>query len=61
MMASSMARSGARSTAFAGSSFGDSYQFSESDLLDWLITHPDGSEEGNFVGKFLDSYGSNGT
>lgn len=44
-----------------GFKFGDSYQFPESDLLDWLITHPDGSEEGNVVGKFLDTYGSNGS
>jgi len=36
--------------------FGDSYTFAESDLLDWTITNPDGSEEGNFVGKFLDTY-----
>ena len=40
-----------------GYRFGDPYRFPESALLDWLITHPDGSEEGNFVGKFLDSYG----
>ncbi len=25
---------------------GDPYTFSESELADWLITHPDGSEEG---------------
>ena len=35
---------------------GQFYVFPESDLIDWLITHPDGSEEGNYVGKFLDSY-----
>jgi hypothetical protein len=29
---------------------------SEAELLDWLITKPDGSEEGNVVGKFLDTY-----
>jgi hypothetical protein len=40
-----------------GYRFGDAYRFPESGLLDWLITHPDGSEEGNFIGKFLDSYG----
>lgn len=40
-----------------GYRFGDEYRFAESELLDWLITHPDGSEEGNFVGKFLDTYG----
>ena len=31
-------------------------KFSEVDLLDWTITRPDGTEEGNVVGKFLDSY-----
>lgn len=35
---------------------GDPYVFSETDLEDWLITHPDGSEEGNVVGKFLDEW-----
>ena len=39
---------------------GDPYAFPESDLLDWLIAHPDGSEEGNFVGKFLDGYHGSG-
>ena len=35
---------------------GDSYSFPESEILDWLIAKPDGTEEGNFVGKFLDTY-----
>jgi uncharacterized protein YegJ (DUF2314 family) len=35
---------------------GQSYTFDESDLVDWVITKPDGSEEGNVVGKFLDTY-----
>lgn len=35
---------------------GDPYTFAESELVDWLITHPDGSEEGNVVGKFLDQW-----
>jgi hypothetical protein len=35
---------------------GDYYTFPESDMIDWLITQPDGSEEGNYVGKFLDTY-----
>ena len=39
-----------------GYRFGDEYRFPEVDMIDWLITHPDGSEEGNFVGKFLDAY-----
>jgi hypothetical protein len=32
----------------------DPYSFQESELVDWLISHPDGTEEGNVVGKFLD-------
>jgi uncharacterized protein YegJ (DUF2314 family) len=28
----------------------------EKDLLDWMFANADGSEEGNFVGKFLDNY-----
>ena len=39
-----------------GYRFGDAYAFPETELLDWLITHPDGTEEGNEVGKFLDTY-----
>jgi hypothetical protein len=26
----------------------------DANVLDWLIAHPDGSEEGNFVGKLID-------
>jgi hypothetical protein len=33
---------------------GQSHTFSEAELVDWLITRPDGTEEGNFVGKFID-------
>ena len=39
----------------SGFSFGQTITFPESDILDWLITNPDGSEEGNFVGKYLDT------
>ena len=39
-----------------GYHLGDRYSFPESDLRDWLIAKPDGTEEGNFVGKFLDGY-----
>ncbi|MDB5307741.1 MAG: hypothetical protein JWO38_1943 [Gemmataceae bacterium] len=35
---------------------GDPYTFPEGELVDWLITRPDGSEEGNVVGKFLDEW-----
>jgi hypothetical protein len=30
----------------------------ESEVLDWTIARPDGSEEGNFIGKYLDSHRS---
>jgi hypothetical protein len=39
-----------------GYKMGDEYTLPESELLDWTISKPDGTEEGNFVGKFLDSY-----
>jgi len=35
---------------------GDQYTLPEGELVDWTISKPDGSEEGNVVGKFLDSY-----
>jgi uncharacterized protein YegJ (DUF2314 family) len=30
--------------------------FDDGDLIDWMFANPDGSEEGNVVGKFLDTY-----
>ena len=35
---------------------GETITCREADVLDWLISKPDGSEEGNVVGKFLDTY-----
>ena len=35
---------------------GDAYTFPESEIIDWTISKPDGTEEGNFVGNFLDTY-----
>jgi len=35
---------------------GQRISFPESDVLDWTIVHPDGREEGNYVGKFIDTY-----
>jgi hypothetical protein len=35
---------------------GQKYTFPEDDLLDWAISKPDGTEEGNFVGNCLDTY-----
>ncbi len=29
--------------------------FDESDMVDWTISKPDGTEEGNYVGKYLDT------
>lgn len=36
--------------------YGEELTFPESKVLDWTITSPDGKEEGNFIGKFLDKY-----
>ncbi len=36
--------------------FGQRLIVSEDKVLDWTITSPNGEEEGNFMGKFLDSY-----
>jgi uncharacterized protein YegJ (DUF2314 family) len=35
---------------------GERISFPESDVKNWLILRPDGVEEGNYVGKFLDHY-----
>jgi len=35
---------------------GDLYTFPEREVIDWVIPHPDGTEEGNVVGKFLDKW-----
>ena len=34
---------------------GDGYKFAETAITDWMIAKPDGSEEGNLVGKYLDT------
>jgi hypothetical protein len=39
-----------------GYEMGQVHTFDETELIDWLISKPDGSEEGNLVGKFLDTY-----
>ena len=45
-----------------GFSNGQDYQLPESELVDWTISNPDGSEEGNLLGKNLDDYNArNGT
>ena len=35
---------------------GEKITCKEEDVFDWTISKPDGTEEGNFVGKFLDTY-----
>ena len=40
----------------SGYKLGNSFTFPESELLDWTISKPDGTEEGNIVGKFLETY-----
>ena len=39
-----------------GYDFGDRISFPESQVMDWTIVRPDGTEEGNVVGKFMDTY-----
>lgn len=40
--------------AVTGLKRNDPYTVSERDVLDWVISRPDGTEEGNFIGKFQD-------
>ncbi|MEY4561228.1 MAG: hypothetical protein RLZZ618_505 [Pseudomonadota bacterium] len=39
-----------------GYRYRDVYTFDDKQLIDWMISKPDGTEEGNEVGKFLDTY-----
>jgi uncharacterized protein YegJ (DUF2314 family) len=39
-----------------GHKLGEKMVVEEVDVYDWTISKPDGAEEGNFVGKFLDTY-----
>ena len=49
-------RIGSDITLISGYRRGDAYETHESQIRDWTILRPDGSEEGNYVGKFLDTY-----
>lgn len=40
----------------AGFRLGQSYSLKDAAILDWMIARPDGSEEGNVVGKFIETY-----
>jgi len=42
-------------TLLRGYHDGDTITFPEAEVVDWMISKPDGSEEGNLVGKFLDT------
>jgi hypothetical protein len=35
---------------------GQTLTVADSDIVDWMISRPDGSEEGNWMGKFMDAY-----
>lgn len=35
---------------------GDKIKVDENDVIDWTISKPDGTEEGNLIGKFLDNW-----
>lgn len=35
---------------------GDPLEVKEADIIDWTISHPDGTEEGNALGKFIDNW-----
>lgn len=37
-----------------GFAVGDPYEGPEAAVMDWVIIHPDGTEEGKFIGRFLD-------
>ena len=43
-----------RTLALKNLHYGDRVQFPESRIQNWCIVRPDGSEEGNYVGIFLD-------
>ena len=43
-------------TTVIGFKAGQVYSVNEADIWDWMISKPDGSEEGNLVGKFLETY-----
>jgi hypothetical protein len=42
----------------AGYQQNDPYRLPETEIVDWTISHPDGTEEGNFVGKYLETLGA---
>ena len=47
-------------TTVAGYRHGQPLALAEADVVDWMISRPDGSEEGNWMGKFIDVYQATG-
>jgi len=43
-------------SAVSGFKQGQTHAVPEADIWDWTVSRPDGSEEGNVVGKFLETY-----
>jgi len=43
-------------TLVKGHQQGEKMVVDEKDVYDWTLSKPDGTEEGNFVGNFLDTY-----
>jgi hypothetical protein len=39
---------------------GQAISLPQSEIVDWMISKPDGSEEGNWMGKFIDAAGPSG-
>jgi hypothetical protein len=39
----------------SGYKLGQAHSVPETEILDWTISRPDGTEEGNFVGQFIDT------
>jgi len=42
--------------AVRGYTYRQAYTFGVADLVDWMVARPDGTEEGNEIGKFMDTY-----
>lgn len=48
-------------SAVQGYARNQSISLPQSEIVDWMISKPDGSEEGNWMGKFIDAAGPSGT
>ena len=43
-------------TRLASWNYGDPFGVSEDEIEDWVILNPDGSEEGNIIGKWIEAF-----